>query len=340
MSPKAANPFRSAEAVQPHVKTLVYGAPGVGKTYFALGTPGGRLAVIDTEGGTVHYAGRNGITPFDVLQTKTYAEVRAAVAYLAANPGAYAGLVIDPVTVLYETLQDAAQIKRAARRGDEDADLEMLDWGRIKRFYKALMTEVINLPLHVVVTAREKDETVRRGDQMVKVGVKPDAEKGTAYYFDTVLHMTADADARRVQVVKDRTGTLALGAVVEGPTFAGLFGAYLKGKGTAERHVPDDAAAAAADAAAMPGGVAVAGAVLAAAVEEALDAIGQDPDAILARFGWASFAEAPRDKVEAVLARAAKAAAKAAPAPEPAPDPDQPAEAVVEPPVADSEEAA
>jgi hypothetical protein len=35
--------------------------------------------------------------------------VTRAIAYLREHPGEYETLVIDPVTVLYETLQDAAQ---------------------------------------------------------------------------------------------------------------------------------------------------------------------------------------------------------------------------------------
>lgn len=303
---RLANPFRPAENVTPHVKLLVYGAPGVGKTYLALSAPG-PIAVVDTEGGTVHYAGRSGLARFEVLQTKTYRDVRAAVAYLRAQPEAYRTLVIDPVTVLYDVLQEAAQLKRAARKGDELADLEMLDWGQIKRFYRALLSDVINLPLHVVVTAREKERGEKRGAEFVRTGLTFDAEKGTGYSFDTVLHLIAEGGRRSAVVEKDRAAGMALGAVHPEPTFGGLFARYLKGKGTAERTLEDEATAAAATALVLPGGrtAEIAGPALGAELAAAIGAAGQDPAAILAAKGWSAYAELPRATAESLLARAA-----------------------------------
>jgi len=250
------NPFRPAEQVAPRVKTLVYGASGVGKTYLALTAPG-RVAVIDTEGGTAFYANRvgpKGLSAFDVLPTKTFAQVEAALVYLRANPGQYETLVIDPVTVLYETLQDAAQDRRAEVRRNTEADLEMLDWQRIKRAYKRLMTDLVNLPMHVVVTARESDLTEERTTgsgrkERVKIGHKPDAEKSTPYYFDTLLRLVPVAKGREAIVEKDRTGTHELNARLLNPSFAALFDKALASEGTAARAVQSDAEAARIDAA-------------------------------------------------------------------------------------------
>ena len=252
------NPFRPAEQVAPKVKVLIFGASGVGKTYFALTAPG-KVAIIDTEGGTAFYArraGKAGLSQFDVLPTKTYRDVQSAVEYIVANPTAYGTLVIDPVTVIYETLQDAAQVKRADKRHDPDADLEMLDWQQIKRRYKSLMTALVNLPIHVIVTAREKDETERKGSETVKIGVKPDAEKGTAYFFDTVIRLAqVGTDSREAQILKDRTGTHPLGARLPAPSFKSVFGAAIRSgkEDTAERAVQDDEGAAQADARAVFG---------------------------------------------------------------------------------------
>lgn len=250
-----ANPFRPAEQVAPKVKCLVYGPSGVGKTYLALTAPG-PIAVIDTEGGTAFYAnrvGKGGLSQFDVLPTKTFAQVEQAVAYLNANPGHYQTLVVDPVTVLYETLQDAAQTRRADQKHDPDADLEMLDWQRIKRAYKRLMTDLVNLPVHVIVTAREADLTEERRNERgrkerVKLGVRPDAEKSTAYYFDVVLRLQPAAKGREAVAEKDRTGVHALNARVVNPDFAALFDKAIAVAGDAERGLQSDAEAARIDA--------------------------------------------------------------------------------------------
>lgn len=251
------NPFRAPVDAAPRAKVLVYGPSGVGKTWFALTAPG-PIAVIDTEGGTAFYAGRvgeGGLSPFDVLPTKTFAQVEQAVAYLREHPGAYQTLVIDPVTVLYEVLQDAAQERRAEVRRNAEADLEMLDWQRIKRAWKRLMNEIANLPMHVVVTARQgelkEERTGPNGrKESVKVGLRPEAEKSTDYLFDVVVRMEPNRSGGRDAVMeKDRMGIHPLNARVPSPTFTSLFAKALAGRGTAERAVPSDAHAARVDAA-------------------------------------------------------------------------------------------
>lgn len=250
------NPFTAAETVEPHVKALIHGGPGVGKTFLSLSAPG-KVAVIDTEGGTAFYAKR---FAFDVLPTKTYADVKAAVDFLAEGKHEYQTLVIDPVTVIYETLQEAAQIRRAEmnrKRGRgattvDEADLEQLDWGRIKRSYKRLMTALVNLDMHVIVTAREKAETVRdsKGNFEQTGKFLPDAEKSTAYYFDVVMRLVDEAGSRIAVITKDRTGSHELDERVADPTFGSLFDAVLKTKGKAKRRVQSDDDAAQKDAAA------------------------------------------------------------------------------------------
>lgn len=299
----AVNPFKKAQNVEPKMKVLVYGASGVGKTFFALSGKG-KIAVIDTEGGTAHYAGREGLQDFDVLPTKTYKDVKAAVEFVAASPETYGTLVIDPLTVIWETLQDSAQIKRAAAnaakgRGNgivEETDLEMLDWGRIKRQYKSLLTAIINLPIHTIVIAREKDETEKRGDQMVRIGSKPDCEKGTPYFFDTVLRMFIDGGARKMTVIKDRTGSNDAKSEIVDPTFESVFAKALGVKGGVKRAQMDEAVAAALDAEEE-----LADEELANNIRIALVAAGVDGDALLKSRGWDSFTDIPKQKAEEVL---------------------------------------
>lgn len=326
------NPFKPAEQARPLVRCLVYGPAGIGKTYFALSVPG-RLAYIDTEGSTLHYAGRAGVSPFDRILTKSYREAMAAIAYLAANPGEYTAVVIDPISVLYETLQDTAQVRRATTSGDVDADLQMLDWGRIKRSNKSLLTALANLPMHVIAVARQKDEMEKRGSEMVRVGVKFDAEKQTDYWFDSVLRFGKvkegepgpDGVARVALVEKDRAAGHPVGGVIANPTFTGVFGAYLSATSGQRTTIvmPDAAQAAASDADAETGASTQPTPAQIAALVEALEAAGQDPVAIRDQTAgkgqpWTSLTVR---QVTGLTERAITAAAKAKAAQETPPEP-------------------
>lgn len=320
------NPFTPASAVEPTVKALLYGGWGSGKTYFGLGAPG-KVAVCDTEGGTAFYRNR---FDYDVIATKSYREVVGAIEYIEANPKAYKTLVIDPITVIYDTLQEAALKARVARKArnagagfdPDNVDLEMLDWGRIKRNYKALMTRLVNLPCHVIVIAREKEDLQvdPRTGESSKRGVKPDAEKSTPYYFDVVIRTTTSGESRIFTVEKDRTGTLPLGSRHTDPTFDTLFTPLLaatpkkKGEHVAQRHVASDEEAAVKDAEAF--GEKVASPALVAEFIAALDAAGYDPEEVRLHRNWPPFADMASSVIEEALAKM-----KAKPAPKPAQEP-------------------
>jgi hypothetical protein len=306
-APATGSPFTPAASLESWLKVFIYGTWGSGKTHFLLHADG-PLAIVDSEGGTAQYAG---LVPFDVMNVKSNREL------------------LDPVTVFYETLQDAAlrarivrsraKAERERREFDPDAvDLEMLDWNRITRSWKALMNRLSGLPAHVIVTAREKDETEKRGDQMVKIGVKPDAQKTTAYLFDVVLRASVEGKDRvfTVEKARGRVGEyLPLGSKHKNATFESLFREYLKAtpKQVAERKVASDEEAAVLDAADL--GVRVAGADLATRLTTTLIEKGYDPEEVRVNRGWPPFAELPAETVENAITRLLAAKPDATPDP-------------------------
>ena len=235
--------FTKASQVQKKLKVLIYGPSGSGKTHMALTFP--KPAVIDMEGGTDLFADR---FDFAVLRTKDHDEVMQAVEYIAANPDQYETLIIDPITVLWQVLMEAGQMmaedraKRKGRSADE-ASLTQRDWGIIKRKVNALYTRLVNMPCHVVMVGRIKDVNETRGQNVVKVGEKVDAEKSTEYMFDVVIKLTSNG-SRIGLVEKDRSGKLQ-GQKIENPTFA-MFADILKVTSTGthvEQTDPTEAAA-------------------------------------------------------------------------------------------------
>ena len=231
------NPFQPAAAVQKKAKILVYGAPGTGKTMFALTFP--RVALVDTEGGADLYGGRY---TFDVLRTKSFTDILAAIEAVKADNGrTWQTLVIDPITIVWQVLQDAGQQAAEARatrynRPADDVVLTQRDWGVIKcRLYNA-MTDLTNLPVNVILTAHLKDVTEQRrangAETTVKVGEKPDAEKKTDYYPDIVIKLVVDNGQHIGIIEKDRSGLFKVGQRVPNigyANFAELLAAHATG---------------------------------------------------------------------------------------------------------------
>lgn len=214
--------FQPAKKVKKSLKIVVYGDKGVGKTLFALNAPG-KKAVIDTENGTDWYAED---FDFDVIKTRLYSEVRAAVKYIEQNPGKYDVLIIDPITNVYQTLIDAARQtaeNRAKRKGRdaENANLTQGDWGVIKQKFRSLITDLCNLPCHTVITGWMADVYEGEGDNRRKVGTKVDADKKIEHQPDVIIRLEVDRDGTRYGVIeKDRTRTYQTGQRVKEISFS------------------------------------------------------------------------------------------------------------------------
>jgi hypothetical protein len=311
------NPFRKPDAIKPTLMALVSGSEGVGKTHLVLSAPR-PMAVIDSEGAAQFYVGRKGFEPFDLIHTKSYRELMAALDYIEANPSAYATLVIDSMTVFYSVLQDAAVAMRTAKivaqGGDPaDVDIEMREWGRIKRLHKALMSRLMNLPINVLVTAREKDVTERRGTEQVKIGVKPDADKGIGYDFALTVRIGREGGKRTAKVTKDWSGVHGADAMIADPTWDNLFAPLLKrgGNATGTRTVQTDEAAAHEDATSM--GKKLATPLQVAALVEALTAAGYDPDELREKRGWQAYGDMGAKEIVELTEWAKGKVSKAAP---------------------------
>ena len=181
------NPFKPAEPVATKLKVLLYGPSGSGKTFAALTFP--RVALIDAEGGSKLYRGRPGIAPFRVLDCKTLKELEEAVTFIESDRGqTFDTLVIDPITVFY-------QVQRAAITKNHEKDMAIRDWAKLNSRMQHVYTKLTNLPVHVVVIAREANEYAGQGDDLKVIGKKPDADKSLVYNFDFTLRLEAAHNA-------------------------------------------------------------------------------------------------------------------------------------------------
>lgn len=214
------NPFTLAEPVSKRLKLLLYGPSGSGKTIAALTFP--KVALIDAESGSDLYAGRPGIAPFHVLRSKTLADLETALAFIEQDNGkTFETLVIDPITVFYD-VQKEATAKLA-----KDGNLGYREWAKINTRMKNVYHKLTQLPVHVVVIAREAVEYEGEGTNLKKIGTKPDADKALVYTFDFVIRMNSDHSGSLIKTRGVQMGSLAS---VEWATFEPISKAYTTGE--------------------------------------------------------------------------------------------------------------
>ena len=108
----------------------------------------------------------------------------------------------------------------------QGADLEFKDYKRLNYSGQNLVLDLMAIGINVVLTAREKDESVQKIDKngqqvSVSTGKKVhDSFKGIDYNVKTILHMYQDNETGQIcaEVVKDRTKVYKAGTILVDPT--------------------------------------------------------------------------------------------------------------------------
>jgi hypothetical protein len=229
--------FRKSKSEQSALKIAIYGPPGSGKTFTSLlmaeglaRIDGKRIAVVDTENGTVFYdktVKERDIHPegfdFDVIKTRSITDVLDAVRGI--KPTEYSAIIVDSITHLWEAARQAYSGKQTSA-----GTIPFHAWGKIKKPYKDLIGLLMNSPLHVIICGRQgiDYETDEETDELKAVGLKMKAEGETPYEPHILLRMEivkSKKTQERAKVVafaeKDRTGVLA-GRSFVNPTFDSL----------------------------------------------------------------------------------------------------------------------
>src|SRR5258708_6025570 len=95
---------KKPEPIQKRLKLFVYGAAGVGKTTAAIQFPSAYL--IDTERGADPYTKTINKSRSVVFASNNFDEVSKEVKELLTTKHDYRTLIIDPVTQLYNSVQE------------------------------------------------------------------------------------------------------------------------------------------------------------------------------------------------------------------------------------------
>lgn len=128
-----------------------------------------------------------------------------------------------------------------------NANLELKDYSQLNYSGQDLVLSLMACGVHVIITAREKDETVSvKGDDgkitSVSTGKRVyDSFKGMDYNTKTLVRLYRD-DLGQVcaEVIKDRTRVYSAGEVIENPSLLAWESVIQKGKGKTDFTLRND----------------------------------------------------------------------------------------------------
>lgn len=183
---------KKATKADSHLKVMVWGEPGAGKTRLALSFPSPLL--IDLEKGSRLYADQ-----FDFLVAEpapnlpTHGLVKAIVDEFEQGEYPTVGtLVIDPITDYLDALE-AVLIKHEEKNGVNLANLKGPQkaqvYARIKDGIRERLNKLLSLPCHIVFVARAKNQWEQSDGKMQVTGRTADANEIIDYLCDIVIHL-------------------------------------------------------------------------------------------------------------------------------------------------------
>jgi len=195
----ADNPFSKPTGTNKRLKCFLWGNTGAGKTSLALQFPG--VAVIDTENGTEQYSD---LYKFERFKCDDPTDMEKALDWLRTEKHSFRTIVIDPITVYWESLQRdwLEKIHRLKRPNEPLPTFQFGDWNYIKSDLKLFLRKLLRLDMNIVVTARAKAEYAE--GSFTKIGQTFDGEKSLPYLFDSVLELQREKNVFRAVVHKDR----------------------------------------------------------------------------------------------------------------------------------------
>lgn len=198
---------KKPEVKEKRLKLFLFGPPGSRKTTSALQFPNSVL--IDMERGSEQYTKTITKAGSVVLETNNPDEVMAEVKALLTEKHGYRTLIIDPVTIYYQALQDKwSRIFEHHAKTEKEKELQdfgMRYWGRVKGEYKAFLRMLLQLDMNLIITSHQKDIY---GPNMQKVGIGPDSMKGDNYVFDYVFRLNVVGDKAIAITEKQRSEPL------------------------------------------------------------------------------------------------------------------------------------
>lgn len=207
------NPFVMADRKRTKIKIGLDGPSGSGKTFSALLLAkglGGRIAFIDTEGGSgLFYADLEGMPDYDHLGLDEFGPENYINAINNAVAQKYDVVIIDSLSHAWAGKGGILDLQAKASMGREENNWTA--WRKVTPLHNALVDTLIQAKIHKIVTLRtqtawemEEYKTQRGATKKrpTKIGMKPIQREGLEYEFDIVWDLNNENYAN---ASKDRT---------------------------------------------------------------------------------------------------------------------------------------
>ncbi len=186
-------------------KILVFGKPGVGKTWAAIDFPS--CYFIDTEGGASlpHYTDKldasGGVYLGKQEGSQSFKEVFEQVKALATERHDYKTLVIDSITKLFylEIAEEAERLLVSGKKNEFSADRKPA-----VRMLQKLIVLMEKLDMNVILIAHEKSEWGNVGGERVEIGNTFDCWERLEYELHLCVRITKQGQSRKAFVRKSR----------------------------------------------------------------------------------------------------------------------------------------
>lgn len=175
-----------------HIKAMVWGAPGAGKSRLALSFPTPMVA--DLEKSTSLYAGQ-----FRFMRAEPTDKVKAVTLVDTLVKQIKAGMypevetfIIDPITVYLDALKDGL-MTRLKKEGLDMATARGLaasqGYAKINQAIENRLREMLELPVNIVWVARERNLWGETDKGMAPIGKTFDAKDEVEYLADVVINL-------------------------------------------------------------------------------------------------------------------------------------------------------
>lgn len=200
---KAVDP-KSAEPSKP--KVLIFGKPGVGKTWTALDFP--NVYFIDTEGGAdlPHYTDKlstSGGVYLGLDQgSANFSDVIEQIKALATEEHTYKTVVIDSVTKIFnnEVAREAERLLAEGKKNEFSIDKKPA-----LALLKQLISWIQRLDMNVIMIAHEKSQWgLNDKKERVETGVTFDFHDKVEYELHLCLNIAKQGASRKARVTKTR----------------------------------------------------------------------------------------------------------------------------------------